>query len=94
MTNINKQNDKITSLIAENEQMTGKIKQNVYRYDKFRNTKCMANVCPRILQENVLHNQIEELEQYERRTSLRFHYFPMTQGDLQQTDFTPLVLQV
>jgi hypothetical protein len=44
----------------------------------FRN---MANVCPRILQENddlkhevnILHNQIEELEQYGRRTSLRFH---------------------
>ena len=54
----------------------------------------MANVCPRILQENddlkhevnILHNQIEELEQYGRRTSLRFHNVPMTHGDLQQTD--------
>jgi uncharacterized coiled-coil DUF342 family protein len=68
-----------------------RIEQMEDRYDKFRN---MANVCPRILQENddlkhevnILHNQIEELEQYRRRTSLRFHNVPMTQGDLQQTD--------
>ena len=64
--------------------MKGKLNKRIEqiedRYDKFRNTKCMANVCPRILQENVLHNQIEELEQYGRRTSLRFHYFPMTRG--------------
>ena len=92
---INKQNDKITSLKAENEQMKGKLNKRIEqiedRYDKFRN---MANVCPRILQENddlkhevnILHNQIEELEQYGRRISLRFHNVPMTQGDLQQTD--------
>ena len=92
---INKQNDKITSLKAENEQMKGKLNKRIEqmedRYDKFRN---MANVCPRILQEyddlkhevNILHNQIEKLEQYGRRTSLRFHNVPMTQGDLQQTD--------
>jgi hypothetical protein len=49
----------------------------------------MANVCAMILQENddlkhevnILHNQIEELEQYGRRTSLRFHNVPMTRGD-------------
>jgi uncharacterized coiled-coil DUF342 family protein len=76
---INKQNDKITSLKAENEQMKGKLNKRIEqmedRYDKFRN---MANACPRILQENddlkhevnILHNQIEELEQYGRRTSL------------------------
>jgi uncharacterized coiled-coil DUF342 family protein len=66
---INKQNDKITSLKAENEQMKGKLDKRIEqiedRYDKFRN---MANVCPMILQENddlkhevnILHNQIEE----------------------------------
>jgi septal ring factor EnvC (AmiA/AmiB activator) len=50
---INKQNVKITSLKAENEQMKGKLNKRIEqiedRYDKFRN---MANVCPRILQEN------------------------------------------
>jgi hypothetical protein len=30
--------------------------------------------------------RLVELEQYGRRTSLRFHNVPMTQGDLQQTD--------
>jgi hypothetical protein len=40
-------------LKAENEQMKGKLNKRIEqiedRYDKFRN---MANVCPRILQEN------------------------------------------
>jgi hypothetical protein len=73
------------------EKLSKSIKQIEDRYDKFKN---MANVCPRILQENddlkhevnVLHNKIEELEQYARRASLRFHNVPMTQGDLPQTD--------
>jgi hypothetical protein len=63
---INKQNDKITSLKAVNEQMKGKLNKRIEqiedRYDKIRN---MANVCPRIIQENdglkhevnILHNQ-------------------------------------
>ena len=63
------------------EKLSKSIKQIEDRYVKFKN---MANVCPRILQENddlkhevnILHNQIEELEQYGRRTSLRFHNFP------------------
>jgi hypothetical protein len=50
---INKQNDQITSLKAENDQMKGKLNKRIEqiedRYDKFRN---MANVCPRILQDN------------------------------------------
>jgi hypothetical protein len=33
-----------------------------------------------------LNGNIEELEQYGRRTSLRFHNVPMVQGDLQKTD--------
>ena len=52
---INKQNVKITSLKAENEQMKGKLNKRIEqiedRYDKFRN---MANVCPRILQKTTI----------------------------------------
>ena len=35
---------------------------------------------------SALHSNVEELEQYGRRTSLRFHNVPMTSGDLQRTD--------
>ena len=33
-----------------------------------------------------LNRKLEDLEQYGRRTSLRFHNVPMTQNDLQKTD--------
>ena len=39
-----------------------------------------------------LHDQIEDLEQYGRRTSLRFHNVPMRVSDLQSTDH--LVLNI
>jgi DNA repair ATPase RecN len=59
----------LTFTVVYRPNNVGAIEQIEDRYDKFRN---MANVCPRILQENddlkhevnILHNQIEELEQY------------------------------
>jgi hypothetical protein len=50
------------------------------------NTEWKADNLKLIDEVSQLKGNIEELEQYGRRTSLRFHNVPMVQGDLQKTD--------
>jgi cell division protein FtsB len=65
-------------------------------YEKFRNVtnntatfiadnkKLKADNLKLIHEVSQLNGNVEELEQYGRRTSLRFHNVPMVQGDLQK----------
>ena len=92
---IRNQELKISNLQVENQSLKKHcescIEQIENRYDKFRN---LANAHSKLLSENgelkdeisSLNAKIEDLEQYGRRTSLRFHNVPLTTADLQHTD--------
>ena len=99
---INEHQNKIKSLENENNQLKEHVKSSIAsveaRYEKFRNVtnntdtfiadnkKLKADNLKLIHEVSQLNGNIEELEQYGRRTSLRFHNVPMVQGDLQKTD--------
>ncbi|CAG2226265.1 unnamed protein product [Mytilus edulis] len=92
---INQQQLKITSLETENTQLKQHVDKALSdaseRYEKFRN---LGNAIFTSMAENkglkeevaTLNADIEELEQYGRRTSLRFHNVPLSKEDLQKTD--------
>ena len=97
---INEQQNQIKCLENQNNQLKEHVKSSItsveVRYEQFRNVanntttfiadnkKLKAdNLMDEVSQLNV---NIEELEQYGRRTSLRFHNVPIAQGDLQKTD--------
>jgi cell division protein FtsB len=99
---INEHQNKIKSLENDNNQLKEHVKSSIAsveaRYEKFRNVtnntatfiadnkKLKADNVKLIHEVSQLNGNIEELEQYGRRTSLRFHNVPMVQGDLQKTD--------
>ena len=96
---INEHQNKIKCFENENNQLKEHVKSSVEaRYEKFRNVtnntatfitdnkKLKADNLKLIDEMSQLKGNIEELEQYGRRTSLRFHNVPMVQGDFQKTD--------
>ncbi|VDI79603.1 Hypothetical predicted protein, partial [Mytilus galloprovincialis] len=94
-TIINQQQQKITSLETENTQLKQHVDKALSdaseRYEKFRN---LGNAIFTSMAENkglkeevaTLNADIEKLEHYGRRTSLRFHNVPLSKEDLQKTD--------
>jgi phage shock protein A len=99
---INNQENQIKCLENKINQLKEHVKSSIAsveaRYEKFRNVtnntatfiadnkKLKADNLKLIDEVSQLNGNIEELEQYGRRTSLRFHNVPMVQGDLQKTD--------
>lgn len=99
---INEQQHKIKCLENENDKLKEHVKSSIAsveaRYETFRNVanntttfiadnkKLKADNLKLTNEVSQLNVNIEELEQYGRRTSLRFHNVPMAQGDLQKTD--------
>jgi polyhydroxyalkanoate synthesis regulator phasin len=99
---INEQQNKIKCLENQNNQLKEHVKSSItsveVRYEQFRNVanntttfiadnkKLKADNLKLMDEVSQLNVNIDELEQYGRRTSLRFHNVPMAQGDLQKTD--------
>ena len=97
---INEKQNKINCLENENNKLKEHVKSSIasveVRYEIFRN---VANNTTTFIADNnklkadklmdevsQLSANIEELEQYGRQTSLRFHNVRMAQGDLQKTE--------